>query len=99
MGTFTVQRETFEGENLRKSRGFVAIRESFLREIWGMPLFGGTSEQSTKVFSAKILFSTNLRKFSPTKVSHYQYMVVRWQALFIQQVKALQMQCLFVQLH
>ena len=32
---------------------------------------GGTSEQSAKVFSKKILFFTNLRKFSPAKVSCY----------------------------
>ena len=29
----------------------------------------GTSEQSAKDFSAKIVFFTNLRKFSPSKVS------------------------------
>ena len=34
-------------------------------------LFGGTSKQSTKVFPVKILFSTNLPKFSPAKVSRY----------------------------
>ena len=27
--------KTFEGENLREFRGFVAIRESFLCKIWG----------------------------------------------------------------
>ena len=31
---FTTQRETFEGENFHKFRDFVAIRESFLCEIW-----------------------------------------------------------------
>ena len=29
---FMQQRETFEGENFREFRGFVAIHESFLRE-------------------------------------------------------------------
>ena len=29
----TVQRETFEGENFRKFRGFVAIFENFLRNL------------------------------------------------------------------
>ena len=32
---------------------------------------GNTCEQSTKVFSVKIFFSTHLRKFSPSKVSCY----------------------------
>ena len=63
-------RITFEGENFREFRGFVAIRESFLREIWGcVVLWRGTSEQSAKVFSTKIVFFTNSRKFSPSKVS------------------------------
>ena len=33
---FTVWPETFEGENFRKFHGFVAIRKSFLHEIWGV---------------------------------------------------------------
>ena len=84
-GFTIVQRETFEGENFRKFRGFVAIRKSFLCEIWGCGVlwwhfsakfggvasFGGTigstSEQSAKVFSVKILFSSNLRTFSRKK--------------------------------
>ena len=37
----------------------------------GMVSFGSTSEQSTKAFSAKILFSTSLRKFHPAKASRY----------------------------
>ena len=40
--------------------GFVAICESFLREIWGHGvLWHGTGKQSPKVFSTKILFFTN----------------------------------------
>ena len=34
-------------------------------------LWRGTSEQSVKVFSAKIVFFANSRKFSPSKVSRY----------------------------
>ena len=34
-------------------------------------LWHGKSEQSAKVFSAKIVFFTNLRKCSPSKVSRY----------------------------
>ena len=47
--------ENFRGRKLsREFRGFVAIRESFLREIWGcVVLWRGTSEQSAKVFSLK----------------------------------------------
>ena len=37
-----VLRETFEGENFRVFRRFVAIRKSFLREIWGVAFFGAT---------------------------------------------------------
>ena len=48
----------------------MAIRESFLRKIWGHGvLWHGTSEQSVKVFSAKIAFFTN----SPSKVPAIQY--------------------------
>ena len=49
-------------------------------------LWCGKSEQSAKVFSTKIIFFTNLRKFSPSKVFRYavvpeQYIVVVWQSL------------------
>jgi len=44
----------------------------FLAKFWGVGvLWHGKSEQSAKVFSAKIIFFTNLPKFSPSKVSHY----------------------------
>ena len=65
----------FEGciaEDFSKFCGFVAIHESFLCKIWGHGvLWCGKSEQSAKVFSLKIVFFTNLRKFSLSKVSHY----------------------------
>ena len=32
---YTVQRETFEGENFRKFQGFVATHQSFLCKFWG----------------------------------------------------------------
>ena len=54
-----VERETFEEENFRKFRGFVAIHESFLCEIWGRGiLWHGKSEQFAKVFSLE-KFPTN----------------------------------------
>ena len=60
------------GENFREFCGFVAIRESFLCEIWGRGvLWHSTSEQYAKVFSVKIVFFTNSWKFSPSKVSRY----------------------------
>ena len=52
--------ETFEGENFHECRGFVSVHESFLREN-RQPhthLIGG-AKQSTKVFFASFLFSTN----------------------------------------
>ena len=58
--------ETFKGENLHEFCGFVAIRETFLWEIWGRCILGHSkSEQSVKVFSAKIVFFTNLQKNFP----------------------------------
>ena len=55
----------FEGENVCEFHSFVAIHESFLRKIWGVVSFG---MESVKVFSATIVFFTNLQ-FSPLKVS------------------------------
>ena len=43
----------------------------FSTKFGGMVSIGGTSEQSAKVFFMKIEFSTNLCKFSPSKVFHY----------------------------
>ena len=65
--------ETFEAENFRELHSFVAICESFTREIWNAASFGvsfGMSfgAASAKVFSAK---STNSSKFSVLKVSRY----------------------------
>ena len=57
----SIQRETFEGENFHKFQGFVAIHKSFLYKSWS---FDGMSKQSVKVFSTKVVFSTNLRKLS-----------------------------------
>ena len=72
MGLHTVQRETFEGENFRKFRGFVAIHESFLCDIWDVAFFGAAKASNPRnIFSTKIVFFTNSRKFSPSKVSCY----------------------------
>ena len=45
----------------------------FFAKFGGVVSFGGTSEQFVKVFSVKILFSTNSRKFSPAKVFRYMH--------------------------
>ena len=59
---------TSEGENFHKFRSLVAIFESFLRETWGCStLWHDKNKQSAKLFSVKIVFFTNSRKFSPSK--------------------------------
>ena len=52
----------------RKFRGFVAIHERFSVKFGDVASFGNTSEQFMKVFSTKVVFSTNL---PPLKVSLY----------------------------
>ena len=62
---------SFRGRKvLQTSHSFVAI--IFLHEIWrhGV-LSSGKSEQPQKFSPRKSYFFTNLRKFSPSKVSHY----------------------------
>ena len=54
-----------EGENFRAFCSFVAINESFLREICGCSiLWCDKSKQSPKVFPIKVVFFTNSRNFS-----------------------------------
>ena len=66
-------------KNSREFQGFVAIRESFLCEIWGRIIFGSTSEQSGKVFSAKILFRES---FLPRKFLAMRYSTdIAWQLI------------------
>ena len=48
----------------------------FFAKFWGVASIGGTSEQFTKVFTMKIVFSTNSWKFSSLKV--LRYMVWLW---------------------
>ena len=62
----TVQQETFEGEDLREFRGFVAVRESFLREIWGVASFGTAQASNPESFLRE-----NFTSSSPSKVSRY----------------------------
>ena len=56
--------ETFKRENFHKFCGFMAIRESFLREIWGMASFG----------TAK---ANNPQKFSPQKLQIHRSFLPR----------------------
>ena len=65
MKKLTVERETSEGETFCEFRGFGAIRESFLCEIWGRGiLWCGKSEQFAKIFSLESfpLYGTTLIK-------------------------------------
>ena len=56
-------------KNFREFRGFV-----FMREIWGRGvLWHGKSEQSAKVFLAKIYFSPIRESFLPRKFPAIRY--------------------------
>ena len=50
--------------------------EVFSVKFGDVASFGGTSKQSTKVFSVKILFSTNSQNISPTKFSCYTVLLI-----------------------
>ena len=59
----------------------------FFVKFWGMASFVSTSEQSAKFFPVKIFFSTNLRKFSPAKVSRYTVILATQLNIFTQTQK------------
>ena len=61
-------------ENFREFRGFVAIRESFLHEIWGVVPLALEKRAIRKSFLRENRIFTNSRKFSPSKV--FRYMVL-----------------------
>ena len=70
--------ETFEGENFREFRGFVAIHESFLREIWGMVSFGAAKASNPWKFSLwKTYFSPIHESFLPQKFPAIRY-ITEW---------------------
>ena len=57
--------ENFQGRYFCEFRGFVAIHESFLHEIWGMASFGVAKASNPQKFSQrKSYFFTNSRKFT-----------------------------------
>ena len=64
--TLTIYRETFKRENFKV---FVAIRESFLREIGGHGIF--KEQRHQRVIRNSLLISAHSRKFSPSKFSRY----------------------------
>ena len=68
---YTVQQETFEGENVCRFQDFIAIHESFLYEIFGLVSFSGTSEQSAKVFFTKLYFPLIYKVFFLENFSHF----------------------------
>ena len=69
---FTVQQETFEGENFHDFHGLRATHKSFLHKSLGV---SHSPKQlvwhSTKVFSVKCSLPTDPRNFSPSKVTRY----------------------------
>ena len=71
--------ENFRGRNFCEFHSFVAICESFSAKFWGLAVFRrGKSKQSVKVFSVKIVFFTNSRRFSPSKFSAIHHMTITW---------------------
>ena len=58
-------RKLFKGENFHEFRGFVVVRESFLRPLVRQ------KRAIRKIFIRKNHIFTNSRKFSPSKVSRY----------------------------
>ena len=74
----TAQQETFKGENFR---GFVAIRKSFLCEIWGRGILWQHNWQHQwairESFLCENLIFHHLWKFSPTNVSRYT-LLINW---------------------
>ena len=49
----------------------MAIRESFLHKFGGVASIGAAKVSNLRKFFVKIVSFTNLRKFSPSKVSDY----------------------------
>ena len=73
----------FWGRKLSRISRFVTICGSFSTKFGGRGiLWCSKSKQSAKVFSAKIVFFTNLWKISPSKVSRYTVSLVRYPHLF-----------------
>ena len=60
----TVQWKTFKGENFREFRGFVAIYESFLREIGGWGLGGCPLAQQKRAIRENHIFHQFAKVFS-----------------------------------
>ena len=68
---------TFEGENFYEFRSFVAIRKSFLHKIWERGvLWHSKSEQSVKVFSAKIVLITSFLSRKFPAIHNMSYVVI-----------------------
>ena len=68
--------ENFHGRKLLQISWFCGYE--IFSEIWGHGIFCGTSEQSTKVFSAKILFPSICECFLPRKFPLYSAIVSVW---------------------
>ena len=70
--TVYMQQEIFEGEIFCECSGFVAIRENFLCEIWGMVSFGTAKVSNPRKFSPrKSCFTPICESFLPRKLPVY----------------------------
>ena len=67
--------KTFEEENFREFRGFVAIGKVFSTKFAGEASVGSTSEQSTKVFSLESfpLYGNSESKLVPVLLYTFMY--------------------------
>ena len=75
--------ENFRGGKLSRISQFCGYTRNLSRGV----LWRSESEQSAKVFSAKIIFFTKSRNFSPSKVYHYiWYQGVYWMLVLTSQV-------------
>ena len=61
----------FQGRKLSRISRFCGYSLKFFRKILGSGVLGATQASNPRNFSAKIVFFTNSRKFSPSKVSRY----------------------------
>ena len=74
--------ENFRGRKLSPISWFCSYMQKFsLQNLRRGVLRHDKSEQSAKVFFAKVVFFTNLQTFSPSKVSRYT-VYVQWTGLF-----------------
>lgn len=67
----TVLRETFEGENVCESRGFVPFCKSFPCKIWGVAPFGMAKVSNSRTFSPRKSYFPPIHNSFPLKCFRY----------------------------